>query len=80
QGTTVQAKTASIDVPVDKTPPGEVSGLTATNVGYNAFTVNYILPKDADLSQAIIYLNGKEVQRTTGTSYTFSGLIASTNY
>ncbi|MCP3793902.1 fibronectin type III domain-containing protein [Paenibacillus sp. CH40] len=79
-GTTIQAKTASIDGPVDKTPPGEVSGLTATNVGYNAFTVNYILPKDADLSQAIIYLNGKEVQRTTGTSYSFSGLIASTNY
>ncbi|WP_342417824.1 fibronectin type III domain-containing protein [Paenibacillus sp. FSL R10-2782] len=80
QGTTVQTKTASINVPVDKTPPGEVSGLTATNVGYNAFTVNYILPKDTDLSQAIIYLNDKEVQRTTGTSYTFSGLIASTNY
>ncbi|MGW9528363.1 fibronectin type III domain-containing protein [Paenibacillus terrae] len=80
QGITVQTKTASVDAPVDKTPPGEVSGLTATNVGYNAFTVNYILPKDADLSQAIIYLNGKEVQRTTGTSYTFSGLIASTNY
>ncbi|MBJ8194108.1 fibronectin type III domain-containing protein, partial [Bacillus cereus] len=52
QGTTVKAKTASIDVPVDNTPPGDVSGLTATNVGYNAFTVNYILPKDADLSQA----------------------------
>ncbi|WP_431088715.1 stalk domain-containing protein [Paenibacillus sp. 8b26] len=79
QGTSVQAKTASV-VPVDKTPPGEVSGLTATNVGYNAFTVNYILPKDADLSQAIIYLNDREVQRTLGTSYTFSGLIASTNY
>lgn len=79
QGTTVQAKTASV-VPVDRTPPGEVSGLTATNVGYNAFTVNYILPKDADLSQAIIYLNDREVQRTLGTSYTFSGLIASTNY
>lgn len=80
KGTTVQAKTASVDVPVDKTPPGEVSGLTVANLGYNAFTVNYIMPKDADLSQAIIYLNSKEIQRTTGTSYTFSGLIASTNY
>ncbi|MDQ0493216.1 stalk domain-containing protein [Paenibacillus brasilensis] len=80
QGTTIQAKTASTSAPVDKTPPGEVSGLTVANLGYNAFTVNYIMPKDADLSQAIIYLNGNEVQRTTGTSYTFSGLIASTNY
>lgn len=80
QGIQVQVKTASVDAPVDKTPSGEVSGLTATNVGYNAFTVNYILPKDADLSQAIIYLNGREMQRTSGTSYTFSGLIASTNY
>ncbi|MGQ3478697.1 stalk domain-containing protein [Paenibacillus sp. TY11] len=79
-GITVQAKTASVDAPVDKTPPGEVSGLTATNVGYNAFTVNYILPKDADLSQAIIYLNGKEVQRSTGTSYTFNVLTAATTY
>ncbi|WP_226002139.1 stalk domain-containing protein [Paenibacillus sp. BJ-4] len=80
QGTTIQAKTASASAPVDKTPPGEVSGLTVANLGYNTFTVNYIMPRDADLSQAIIYLNGKEVQRTTGTSYTFSGLIASTNY
>lgn len=80
QGTTVQARTASTDTPADRTPPGEVSGLSVTNLGYNAFTVNYIMPKDADLSQAIIYLNGREVQRTTGTSYTFSGLIASTNY
>ncbi|MEC0184153.1 fibronectin type III domain-containing protein [Paenibacillus peoriae] len=79
-GTIIQAKTASADAPVDKTPPGEVSGLSVANLGYNAFTVNYIMPKDADLSQAIIYLNGREMQRTTGTSYTFSGLIASTNY
>ncbi|EHS55574.1 fibronectin type III domain-containing protein [Paenibacillus sp. Aloe-11] len=79
-GTIIQAKTASVDAPVDKTPPGEVSGLSVANLGYNAFTVNYIMPKDTDLSQAIIYLNGKEMQRTTGTSYTFSGLIASTNY
>ncbi|WP_342434182.1 fibronectin type III domain-containing protein [Paenibacillus sp. FSL H7-0442] len=79
-GTTIQAKTASIDGPVDKTPPGEVSGLTATNVGYNGFTINYILPKDADLSQAIVYLNGTEIQRTTGTSYTFNVLNAATAY
>ncbi|AHM66220.1 subtilase-family serine protease with fibronectin type iii-like domains [Paenibacillus polymyxa SQR-21] len=79
-GTTIQAKTASVDGPVDKTPPGEVSGLTATNVGYNGFTINYILPKDTDLSQAIIYLNGTEIQRTTGTSYTFNVLNAATAY
>ncbi|MDY8047384.1 stalk domain-containing protein [Paenibacillus polymyxa] len=80
QGITKQVKTASTDAPVDKTPPGEVSGLAATNIGYNGFTINYILPKDADLSQAIIYLNGTEIQKTTGTSYTFNVLNAATAY
>ncbi|KEO77508.1 fibronectin type III domain-containing protein [Paenibacillus polymyxa] len=80
QGKPITVKTASTDAPIDKTPPGEVSGLAATNIGYNGFTINYILPKEADLSQAIIYLNGTEIQRTTGTSYTFNVLNAATAY
>jgi alpha-tubulin suppressor-like RCC1 family protein/chitodextrinase len=71
----------TVTAPVDNTPPGEVSNLTAINVTHNQITLTWTNPSDSDFSHVNIYEGGLLVAaNVTGTSKTFTSLHDSTPY
>ena len=64
----------------DTTPPAKVTGLTATAVSSSQIDLTWDANTESDLSQYKIYRDGVYIAQTTGTSYSDTGLAASTAY
>ena len=64
----------------DITPPGPVTNLKATNIGKSTITWQWNNPSDTDFKEVIIFLDGVEVDRTSGTEYKAIDLEDDTKY
>ena len=69
--------TATTDV--DNTPPGPVSGLTAT-LGTTRIDWRWTNPSDDDFSYVMVYLNGVFKTKITQDYYNTTGLRTNTSY
>jgi len=70
----------SAAVEVDTTPPGQVIGLRATDVGETWINWNWTNPSDEDFKRAKIYLNEGFVEATTEEGHKSTGLASCTEY
>ncbi|USB32692.1 fibronectin type III domain-containing protein [Paenibacillus sp. YPG26] len=76
QSSAVNVKTLS-----DNTPPSVPTGLNASNVTDNSFTLNWSAAADnVGVSQYEVFRNGISLGRVTGTSMEVTGLSPSTDY
>jgi fibronectin type 3 domain-containing protein len=66
--------------PLDSTPPAEVTGLAASNVGETSVTLTWNNPADSDFAKVKIYKNSTYLTELTGTSYTDNAVVDSTTY
>jgi len=64
----------------DTTPPGNVTGLGETSVTSSTITWGWTNPTDSDFAQNLIFIDGTNVLNTSASSYTATGLSASTSY
>ncbi|MDO8563483.1 MAG: hypothetical protein Q7R87_00560, partial [Nanoarchaeota archaeon] len=67
-------------LPIDTTPPSQVSSLQVTNRSTTAITWNWTNPSNSDFNSSLIFLNGVNVLNTSAQSYTASNLSANTLY
>ena len=64
----------------DTTPPAQVTGLSASAASSSSISLSWNANSESDLAHYNIYRGGSLLTTTTGTSYTDSGLAASTTY
>lgn len=66
--------------PSDTTPPAQVQGLVATEVSSSQIDLSWTANTETDLDHYSIYRDGVLIASTTQTSYSDTGLTASTTY
>ncbi len=64
----------------DTTPPAQVTGLTATAVSSSQIDLSWNANTETDLSHYNIYRDGVYLTQTTSTTFSDTGLSASTSY
>ncbi len=67
-------------LPLNTTPPSQISSLQVTNVNSTSITWNWTNPTNSDFNSSLIFLNGINVLNTTAQTYTASNLTANTPY
>lgn len=60
------------------TAPNSPTGLNATNVNYNALTLNWTASGGA--TSYLVFMNGGEIGTSSGTSFNVTGLTGNTSY
>ena len=80
-GSSSSSSSSSSGGPVDTTPPGPITNLTASNITSNSITWRWTNPTDGDLAELIFFLNGTELL-TSGviSNYTTDYLFPNTDY
>lgn len=73
---------ASTTSATDTTPPGPVTGLTASSIAGSSITWGWTNPSDADFAGTVIYIDGSQVTTlgNTTSSYTATGLSSSASH
>ena len=66
--------------PPDTTPPNEITNLQATNTTFNSTTLTWTASTSTDVAGYEIYRGTTLLQTITTTTFTVTGLIASTEY
>lgn len=77
-GTQITVTTAAI--PVDTTPPNNVTNVTTTNITHNSLTVSWSVSSSSDVASYEVYQGGTLLGTVTGTQYNVTGLTPSTQY
>ncbi|MBI2056979.1 hypothetical protein HYT91_01865, partial [Candidatus Pacearchaeota archaeon] len=67
-------------VMTDTTPPSFITNLANQSATATSIYWNWTNPRDADFSQAIIYINNTNVANTSNNFYNATGLNPNTNY
>jgi len=76
-GTSVTQLTAT---PADTTPPNDVANLTTSNLSTTSVILNWTASTSTDVASYDIYNGATLITNTINTSYTVTGLTASTQY
>jgi chitodextrinase len=74
------AEAAPSPPPEDTTPPAAPTGLTATAVSSSQINLDWVNNTESDLASYNVYRDGSFVASTTVSSYSDTGLSASTTY
>ncbi|MBK3496290.1 S8 family serine peptidase [Viridibacillus sp. YIM B01967] len=79
-GSTTAGTALNVHTLKDKTPPAEVTKLSATSIQINAVTIKWKKPATVDYKQSNIYVNNKKIAATKESTYTIRNLKADKVY